>query len=87
MNEKREIDLTIFSSSDWTVMFLGNEKIFEHHRINFGYRMAYLTPMVNLVMSDDETRINFFSYYIEDKDMEEVSGSNDIKEYLRKVDW
>lgn len=86
MSEKKEIDLIIFSSSDWTVMFLGNEKILEHHRIDFGHRFAYLTPMINLVMSDDETRINFFSHYIENDDMEEVAGSNDIKEYLRKVD-
>lgn len=87
MNEIREIDLTIFSSSDWTVIFFGDERVLENHRIDFEYGIAHLIPMINLMMSDGKTRIRFFSHDIEDEDMEEIFGSNDIKEYLERVDW
>lgn len=87
MNEIRLIDLTIFSSGDWIVIFFGDEKMLEHHRIDFEYGMAHLIPMINSVMFNSKTRIRFFSHYIEDDDMDEVFGSNDIKEYLERVDW
>lgn len=86
MSEKKEIDLIIFSSSDWTVIFFGDERVLENHRIDFEYGIAHLIPMINEEMFCGKTRIRFFHHYIEDEDMEEIFGSNDIKEYLKKVD-
>lgn len=72
------MEVTIFSTTDWEVVFINGAKMLEGHSTSTDDLLTLLT-----VMPIENGKIAYNHFWLEQEDMEDLAGCENIKEFLK----